>query len=241
MGPHSRARRPGRGGRMAEQQRLNSLDRFRKQPGRLVLEEYSHCEVPAGCGGVVLRWRSPAAAVPVTVHLYTPAPATCRIDGAELQTGRVELAPGPHAVALTLEQVDLLADYLLLFAAVHDPKERQTRPADVSERPMKVLTAADGTWRFRLDPPASDAWTAADFDDRDWPALVKGATPGKGSPDAGTYQLARCVRLGAVGLRVPPPADAAKRPPWWKQLLGLADVQTSPPVMGSIRIRKVFT
>jgi hypothetical protein len=152
---------------MADQQRLNSLDRFRKRPGRLVLEEHGHCEVPAGCGGVVLRWRNPAAAVPVTVHLYTPVKATCWIDGAEPQTSRVDLAPGPHAVAFALEQVDLLADYLLLFAAVHDPKERRDQPADVSERPVKVLTAADGTWKFRLDPPPSDAWTAAAFDDRD--------------------------------------------------------------------------
>ena len=29
-------------------QRLNSLDRFRKQPGKLILEEHGSCEVPAG-------------------------------------------------------------------------------------------------------------------------------------------------------------------------------------------------
>jgi hypothetical protein len=44
---------------MSGEQRLNSLDRFRKQPGRLVLEEHSHCQVPAGCGGGVLRRRNP--------------------------------------------------------------------------------------------------------------------------------------------------------------------------------------
>jgi hypothetical protein len=43
---------------------LNSLDRFRKHPGQLVLEEHGHCEVPAGCGGVVLRWRNPNPSPP---------------------------------------------------------------------------------------------------------------------------------------------------------------------------------
>ena len=36
--------------------KLNGPDRYRKRSPRLVLEEHSHCEVPAGCGGVVLRW-----------------------------------------------------------------------------------------------------------------------------------------------------------------------------------------
>ena len=79
---------------MAEEPLLNSIDRFRKRPERIVLEEHGHCEIPAGCGGVVLRWRNPQTAVPVTIHLYTPAKIACFIDGAPLQTGRIDLAPG---------------------------------------------------------------------------------------------------------------------------------------------------
>ena len=41
--------------------RLNELERFRKTSSRLALEAHSHCEVPAGCGGVVLRWTRPGA------------------------------------------------------------------------------------------------------------------------------------------------------------------------------------
>ena len=40
------------------QLRINTLSRYRGRPPRLVLEEHNHCEVPAGCGGVVLRWRN---------------------------------------------------------------------------------------------------------------------------------------------------------------------------------------
>src|SRR5271166_5805199 len=149
------------------EQRLNSLDRFRKQPGRLVLEEHSHCEVPAGCGGVVLRWRNPQSALHVTVRLYAPVKAVCCLDGEEVQTGRIDLVPGPHVAAVFLENVELSGG-LLMFAATHDPKEYQRlRPADVEEAPLKVLSADDGTWKFTIEHPL-DGWTALAFDDRDW-------------------------------------------------------------------------
>jgi hypothetical protein len=32
--------------------KLNDLDRYHKRSASLILQEYSHCEVPAGCGGV---------------------------------------------------------------------------------------------------------------------------------------------------------------------------------------------
>jgi hypothetical protein len=44
--------------------RLNSLDAFTKKSPRFILEEHGGGEVPAGCGGVVLRWINPAAAEP---------------------------------------------------------------------------------------------------------------------------------------------------------------------------------
>ena len=56
---------------MADEQQLNSLSRFRKQPGRLVLEEHGHCEVPAG-GGVVLRRRNPVL-LPMSVEIMLNA------------------------------------------------------------------------------------------------------------------------------------------------------------------------
>src|SRR5206468_12707267 len=102
---------------MSEQQ-LNSLDRFRKKPERLVLEEHGHCEVPAGCGGVVLRWRNPRARVPVVIRLYTPVPAAAFIDGRELTVSRVDLSPGPHVFAVRLDDIER-ARFVLLFTAGH--------------------------------------------------------------------------------------------------------------------------
>jgi hypothetical protein len=50
--------------------KLNGLSRYTKQSPRLVLEEYSHCEVPAGYGGVVLRWRNPDQPLPMLVSSF---------------------------------------------------------------------------------------------------------------------------------------------------------------------------
>src|SRR5687768_6072864 len=51
--------------------KLNGLSRYAKESPRLVLEEYGHCEVPAGCGGVVLRWRNPDQPIPMVVHSFS--------------------------------------------------------------------------------------------------------------------------------------------------------------------------
>jgi len=187
---------------MSDDQALNSLDRFRKQPGRLVLEEHGHCEVPAGCGGVVLRWRDPHAVLPVTLYLYAPVAADCFLDGVPLEQGRVDLAPGRHLLAVHLADVDLSGG-LIMFAALHDPKEYQkVTPAEVVEEPMKVLSAADGSWKYVLDQPPDD-WTAPAFDDAAWSALVRVATPKLEWQDHGSYQCSRCEEAGAVCLGLP--------------------------------------
>src|SRR5262249_25082179 len=164
---------------MASGHDLNSLSRFRKQPGRLVLEEHSHCEVPAGCGGVVLRWRNPRAGLPVTIHLYTPVPARCLLDGTEVQTARGDLTPGRHAVACAIEDVNRSAG-LILFAAVHDPEKEQALSTGVTGPPLTVVSDADGTWKYTLDRPATEEWAAPSFDDRGWPVLTKAPTPPEG-------------------------------------------------------------
>jgi hypothetical protein len=184
---------------MADEPRLNSLARFRKQPVRLVLEEHGHCEVPAGCGGVVLRWRNPLAAVNVTLYLYTPVEAECRLDGATFQTSHIDLSPGRHVLTVALPEVDL-AGPLLMFVAAHEPKKyQQVRPAAVAERPFKVVSLADGTWKFSTQPPP-EAWDAADFDDRAWSALAFVPTPRLGWGDHGAWQCHECTRQGAVCL-----------------------------------------
>jgi hypothetical protein len=204
---------------MTDKRQLNSVDRFRKQPGRLVLEEHGHCEVPAGWGGVVLRWRNPRAALPLLVHVYTPVASSCSIDGEGLKMSSVDLAPGRHVAAVAIENVDLSAG-LLLFAAVHDPERaRSTGPAGLVEGPVRVLSAGDGTWKYSLAPPPAD-WALPSFDDRDWPALTTAPTPTLDHDAFGAYQCRRCAELGAACLRLPVPPEG--------------------PVVGTIWARKAF-
>jgi hypothetical protein len=188
---------------MSAEQRLNTVDRFRKHPGRLVLEEHGHCEVPAGCGGVVLRWRNPLAGLPLTVHLYAPVTAACFIDGNPLQTTRIELAPGRHVLAVVLDGVELAAAVLLVAATFEPPSSPRTLPGDLVERPLKVLSAADGTWKFSLDAPADDGWKMPAFDDKAWPALAPAADAEKVRQAADTYQGYHCTHLGADPLSLP--------------------------------------
>ncbi len=189
---------------MSGEQRLNSVDRFRKQPSRLVLEEHSNCEVPAGCGGVVLRWRNPHAAVPLTIHLYSPGKAACFIDGAPLATGRLDLAPGRHVVAIVLEDVER-SDGLLLFAAEHQP--RKDEPAGVAERAVRMVTAEDETWKFSLDPPESEEWKMLGHDDGDWPCLHALAARPLERGETHYWQWQECHRAGAACLGLGEPVE----------------------------------
>ena len=81
--------------------KLNGPDRYRKRSPRLVLEEHSHCEVPAGCGGVVLRWINADREITVQIRLYaTVEGATLTIDGAAPPSSRALLARGDHVLAI---------------------------------------------------------------------------------------------------------------------------------------------
>ena len=81
------------GVRMDERElRLNSI-RFDKQSPRLTLEEHSHCEVPAGCGGVVLRWRQ-RTTIPLEIWLHVVGEFQAFLDGKSLISGRPLLEQG---------------------------------------------------------------------------------------------------------------------------------------------------
>jgi hypothetical protein len=228
---------------MADEQQINSVSRFRKRSGRLVLEEYSHCEVPAGCGGVVLRWRNPQAGRLVTIYLYTPKEAACFLDGTKLETGRVDLTPGPHGLAVFLKDFKPSAG-LIMFAAVHDPMgSPEDQASGVTEYALKVLSADDGTWKFTLEPPATGDWTTAAFDDRAWPALVKVPTPRSDPTDFSLFQCRQCAELGAACLGLPPAPGASgteKPQSWWRKLLGRQRNWQGVPTVAGIWIRKVF-
>jgi len=205
-----------------DKQQLNSLDRFRKRSDRLVLEQYHSCEVPAGCGGVVLRWRDPNKVRPTHVYLYTQSAAECYLDGAALRAGLLDLSPGDHVLAIHMESADL-HEVLVSFAAVSRSKQSRAGPATkVVEPEFVVVSGADETWRYSLQPPGDERWLNIGFDDRSWQPMAKKATPKLDRKSHGAYALNRTGELKA-------------------SCLGVVEGEQSPAPQPSIWIRTIFT
>lgn len=190
---------------MSEQQ-INSLDRFRKKSSRLVLETYSHCEAPAGCGGVVLRWRNPHAALALSVYFYAPGRSMLYLDSRLIIHTSVDVPPGGHVFAIHLQNIDLTGG-LFMFAAMHDPQRpRKSMPEGITENPWQLLSAADGSWRVLTEAPIEhDAlWTAPRFDDSSWGQLSRVVpNPDVEWREPGAHQAHRCNLASAGFLALP--------------------------------------
>ncbi len=222
---------------MSGDQELNSLSRFRKRAGRLVLEEHGHCEAPAGCGGVVLRWRNPLSAVPLTLHLYTPVSAACFLDGVEVRDGQADLAPGRHVAAFILENVDQSAG-LIMFTAIHRPGQKEFNlPVTTVESALEVVTADDGSWKCSVADPATDDWKMPAFDDRAWCVLTATPAPQLDPHTPAAWQSRKCVQYGAAFLGLPAPTRETQAASWWRRF-GAA--KAPPPRIGRVWIRKAF-
>jgi hypothetical protein len=211
------------------EQKLNSLDRFRKRSPRLLLEEHAGCEVPAGCGGLVMRWRNPLKTRPLRIHLYTPTEIKAWMDGEEMSAGRLDLPPGRHVLALKVGKVDRSAG-LLMAVLRHDPAERALKGASASlvELPLCVLSAGDGSWRFRLKQPAK-GWQGLDFDDSGWDALVDRPIPEVDWSERNGYQWHMCHQDKAGGLGVPGLLEGAppRGPVWVRKVFEIPPPPTS--------------
>ena len=179
--------------------RLNTLHRFAKQSPRLVLEEHSHCEVPAGCGGVVMRWRNPNAGPPVILHFYSPGRATVYLDGAQQVAMRVQISYGDHLLAVHLAEIDPGAVAIFLAAGGIDDGDAHND----DERAMPALASAgDQTWRATRVAPAGDSWLVADFDDSAWQPLTNIRVPGE-LRESQRWRLQHLEGLGASALGIP--------------------------------------
>ena len=75
--------------------KLNSLARYAKRSPDLILEELSQCEIPAGCGGVVLRWWNPKQGVPVTIWVHSQGGREMGLDGRPVSSGVPLVTFGP--------------------------------------------------------------------------------------------------------------------------------------------------
>ena len=186
---------------------INKLSRYTKVSDRLVLEEHSHCEVPAGCGGVVLRWRDPAEGLPVELWLLTSGEAAVYLDGQKVVASRPILSYGPHQLAIRFtgkqtsgrrwpRPVKTPSFGILMFAAVVEVGPPAGKAATTS-----FVSAADGTWKYIAREPEGELWTMPEFDDSSWIPMREQALDKPGETDYGrANRLGKLIELGAVGL-----------------------------------------
>lgn len=187
---------------------LNSLERYTKRSPKLVLEEHSHCEVPAGCGGVVLRWIQGEREVPIHLRLFTRSKERVfTIDGVRPTSNRPLLARGSHVLALRVPSVP--GEGVLMFAGAYE--EDHTR--HVSRRlglRFAFTSAADGTWVATTTKPSDERWRDDPFDDDDWEPLVEVPMPSPDDRSAEAWFVSSLRKDGAVPIGLP-----AWRGPIW--------------------------
>jgi hypothetical protein len=197
--------------------KLNALPRYSKTSPKFILEEHGHCEVPAGCGGVVLRWRNPQAGIPATIWLKVFGTGhELFIDGIKPESGLHTLSWGRHLVSLAISGLDP-AQPAFLFSAL-DKKSAtvhlNTRGGPANPGSLSVLSMSDGSWKYTRTEPSGTDWLSLDYDDSAWlPMVAKELRQDEKNPD---YRVKDLLGKGAVPL-------------------GISEVS------GQIWIRKVFT
>jgi hypothetical protein len=204
---------------------LNALSRYSKDSPRFVLEEYGSCEVPAGCGGVVLRWRNPDTGIPILMSVHVEGEYQAFLDGAPLTSGRPLVPFGDHALALVISNADP-RHMLLIFAGVYDEADLgfNLKLSHPTGEHARILSAPDGTWRFTTTEPEGDAWMLPGFDDAGWSKLALNETrppPDDPKTDWNRWTIEQLQKKGARGLGVAGPASRLRRKreaavPWSK-------------------------
>jgi hypothetical protein len=183
---------------------LNSLSRYSKKSSRYVLEAQSHCEVPAGCGGVVLRWRDPKKGIPLTFRIYAGGAYKFLLDARPLSSTRPIVPFGEHVISIVISEFDP-SRVVLLFAAKYEEKgagigysERDTVGA------LHFTSASEGSWKYSSVEPQGNSWQLAGFDDSAWTAMP--AREWAPDPDqkanVQSYRAEELLRMGAQGLGV---------------------------------------
>ncbi len=180
--------------------RLNTLDRFRKQSPRLLLEEYSHCEVPAGCGGVILRWVDPQAGVPAFLRVVVVGQGTVEayVDGVALDGSRTTIPAGERVLGLALRELGAGPATVLVELQRGLGRDRSWSASLVLTRSL-----ADGRWRAWPHPSIAEDWAAPSHaDERDWIGLP--ATTAELGETPRAWQIRTMREAGTAALVLDP-------------------------------------
>ena len=196
---------------------VNDLARYEKASHSLVLESYSSCEVPAGCGGGILRWIDPAEALPLALHLWSTGKTEVFFDGEPTKSGRVDARKGEHVLALHLSP-DLGAPPQLALALRYSDETQPKsglgpyRSRAVGHK-VDVLSGRGAVIVATSVEPDGDGWKKVGFAAAGWTALAETEphVPDGKKP----WHLKNVLETGAVALTI----KGAKGPLWVRCVL----------------------
>jgi hypothetical protein len=183
---------------------LNSLSRYSKKSSHYILEAQSHCEVPAGCGGVVLRWRDPKKGIPLTFRVYASGSYKFFLDARPLSSTRPIVPFGEHVISIVISEFDPNR-VVLLFAAKYEEKGAGIGYADrATAGALHFLSTPDGSWKHSCVEPQNSSWQQAGFDDSAWTVMpAREWAPDPEQKATGqSYRAEELLRMGAQGLGV---------------------------------------
>lgn len=187
---------------MSDELKLNSLSRFRKSSQQLILEAYGHCEVPAGCGGAVLRWTNPAREIPLQIWIHANGTSKLFLDGAPL-TGSLPMVPfGEHLLAIALDVKEPEAG-LLMFAALYDEESQRVSRSASRQHQVRLLSHPAGQWRYTTVAPPDSGWVNPNYDDASWPLMIDKPMPTPPARSPAVYSDQKLRALGATGIGIP--------------------------------------
>jgi hypothetical protein len=182
---------------------LNSLSRYSKRSNRLILEAHDHCEVPAGCGGMVLHWRNPKQGLPLTFRLYAGGPYQFFLNGQPLVSARPVVGFGEHVIGMVVQEFDP-GGVVLLFAALFEEKaDGKNYEERAAAEAIQFLSGPDGSWKYCVAEPRDVAWQQAGYDDSGWMAMPpREWRPKSTTGGSSDYHAERLLSMGARGLGV---------------------------------------
>ncbi len=172
---------------------LNTFDRYVKQSDRLVLEAYSSCEVPLGCGGAILRWIDPRQSIPLVIYRdFGDRGGKVFIDGALHERPRLDLAPGSHVIALVFDSLDIALTFRLLL----EYDKSHAVPSSRAKLPnARLATADDSRWYGTSSAPSGE-WLTDTRDVEGWVSLRAMPPPTRSKDRWADHRLEKIPSIG---------------------------------------------
>jgi hypothetical protein len=147
----------------------NQLNRFSKRSPRLEFRE-----VPVGCGGLVVRWASPAehSSLVILLHCATESyQFNASLDGRDFYGTHPHLRVGPHVFGLELDKPNPAGGGGLVLCRM------SVSGAELGEAGPEVFRSAPGDdWRYTTKPPPPE-WIRSEFDASGWKRLAARPMP----------------------------------------------------------------